>query len=118
MRYDADHKEKTRERVLREAAKAIRAEGPHQIAVAGVMAKAGLTHGGFYAHFASKDDLVAATIDQMFAEGAARLTREAKDRPPAEALARLYRLLSVARRTATRAPAAARCRSWPPTCRG
>jgi TetR/AcrR family transcriptional repressor of nem operon len=76
MRYDADHKQKTRERVLTEAAKAIRAEGPHRIAVAGVMAKAGLTHGGFYAHFESKDDLVAAAIDSMFGEARARFSRE------------------------------------------
>jgi len=75
MRYDSDHKQKTRERVLKEAAKAIRAEGPHRIAVAGVMAKAGLTHGGFYAHFESKDDLVAAAIDTMFGEARARFNR-------------------------------------------
>jgi TetR/AcrR family transcriptional repressor of nem operon len=87
MRYGADHKQETRERVLREAAKAIRAEGPHQVAVAAVMARAGLTHGGFYAHFASKDDLVAAAIDQMFAEGLARLAQEAEGRTPPEALA-------------------------------
>jgi TetR/AcrR family transcriptional repressor of nem operon len=86
MRYDADHKQQTRERVLREAAKAIRAEGPHQIAVAGIMAKAGLTHGGFYAHFASKDDLIVAAIGQMFDEGAERLARETEGRPPAEGL--------------------------------
>ena len=43
MRYDAEHKQKTRDRVLDEAAKAIREEGPHRIAVAGVMARAGLT---------------------------------------------------------------------------
>jgi len=72
MRYDGDHKQKTRERVLKEAARAIRAEGPHRIAVAGVMAKAGLTHGGFYAHFKSKDDLVAAAIDTMFADAGSR----------------------------------------------
>jgi TetR/AcrR family transcriptional repressor of nem operon len=72
MRYDAEHKEKTRARVLKEAAKAIRAEGPHRVAVAGVMAKAGLTHGGFYAHFKSKDDLVAAAIDEMFNDASAR----------------------------------------------
>jgi len=77
MRYDSDHKQKTRERVLKEAAKAIRAEGPHRIAVAGVMAKAGLTHGGFYAHFESKDDLVAAAIDTMFGEARTRFTRGA-----------------------------------------
>jgi TetR/AcrR family transcriptional repressor of nem operon len=76
MRYDGDHKQKTRERVLKEAAKAIRAEGPHRIAVAGVMAKAGLTHGGFYAHFESKDDLVATAIDTMFGEARNRFGRE------------------------------------------
>jgi len=76
MRYDGDHKQKTRERVLKEAAKAIRAEGPHRIAVAGVMAKAGLTHGGFYAHFESKDELVAAAIDTMFGEARNRFSRE------------------------------------------
>lgn len=72
MRYHAEHKQRTRERVLKEAAKAIRAEGPHRIAVAGVMAKAGLTHGGFYAHFKSKDDLVAAAIDEMFKDASRR----------------------------------------------
>ena len=87
MRYDAEHKQKTRERVLKEAAREIRAEGPHRIGVAGVMAKAGLTHGGFYAHFASKDDFVAAAIGQMFEEGRARLLRETADRAPADALA-------------------------------
>jgi TetR/AcrR family transcriptional regulator, transcriptional repressor for nem operon len=57
-------------RVVVEAAKAIRADGPDRIAVAGLMAKAGLTHGGFYAHFSSKDALVAEAISQMFMEGA------------------------------------------------
>ncbi len=76
MRYDSDHKQKTRDRVLKEAANAIRAEGPHRIAVAGVMAKAGLTHGGFYAHFTSKDELVAAAIDTMFGEAQSRFRRE------------------------------------------
>ena len=66
MRYDTEHKQKTREKVLDAAAEAIRAEGPHKLGVAGVMAKAGLTHGGFYAHFQSKDDLVAQTLEHMF----------------------------------------------------
>jgi TetR/AcrR family transcriptional repressor of nem operon len=86
MRYDAKHKEKTRARVLKEAAKAIRAEGPHRIAVAGVMAKAGLTHGGFYAHFKSKDDLVAAAVEDMFNDAKTRFAKETGDRPPAEGL--------------------------------
>ena len=87
MRYDADHKQKTRERVLKAAAKAIRAEGPHKIGVAAVMAEAGLTHGGFYAHFESKDDFVAAAIGQMFLEGRTRLDRAMEGRGPAEGLA-------------------------------
>lgn len=87
MRYDADHKLKTRERVLKAAAKAIRAEGPHKIGVAAVMAEAGLTHGGFYAHFASKDDFVAAAVGQMFVEGRAKLDRAMEGRSPAQGLA-------------------------------
>jgi len=87
MRYDAEHKQRTRERLLEEAAKAIRAEGPHRIGVAEVMAKAGLTHGGFYAHFASKDDLVAEAIEQTFKEAGARMIRRlGEGQAPAEAL--------------------------------
>src|SRR5262249_7239599 len=68
-------------------AKAIRASGPHKIGVAGVMARAGLTHGGFYAHFASKDELVAAAIGQTFEEGARRYAQVTEGREPAQALA-------------------------------
>lgn len=68
MRYDPEHKQRTREKVLHEAAVAIREHGPDRIGVATLMAKAGLTHGGFYAHFKSKDDLVAKAISHMFDE--------------------------------------------------
>src|SRR5262245_54121283 len=68
MRYDSEHKERTRRKVLSEAAAAIREHGPERISVADLMAKAGLTHGGFYAHFKSKDELVAHAISQMFEE--------------------------------------------------
>ena len=86
MRYEPDHKQQTRQRVLKAATRAIRAEGPHQMAVAKVMAKAGLTVGGFYAHFSSKDDLIAAAIDEMFAEARSRVILETGELPPAEAL--------------------------------
>lgn len=76
MRYDSDHKRKTRERVLDAAAGAIRAAGPERVGVAAVMAEAGLTHGGFYAHFASKDELVTAAIGHMFEEARERFVRE------------------------------------------
>jgi TetR/AcrR family transcriptional regulator, transcriptional repressor for nem operon len=87
MRYDSEQKQRTREKVLQVAAKAIRGEGPDRVGVAGVMAEAGLTHGGFYAHFKSKDDLIAAAIGQMFDEARARLDHETRDRDPAEGLA-------------------------------
>ncbi|MDH7974263.1 TetR/AcrR family transcriptional regulator [Sphingomonas sp. AR_OL41] len=66
MRYTNDHKAETRARVLKEAAREIRAKGPDGVGVAGVMARAGLTHGGFYAHFPSKDALVVEAIGEMF----------------------------------------------------
>ncbi len=88
MRYDTEHKERTRKRVLAEAAAAIREVGPDKIGVAGLMAKAGLTHGGFYAHFKSKDDLVAQAIGQMFEDSYGNFVRWTKDREPAEGLAR------------------------------
>ena len=77
MRYPADHKRETRERVLAEAAKQIREHGPAGVGVADIMKSAGLTHGGFYAHFASKDALVAAAIAKMFAGARARWERAA-----------------------------------------
>jgi len=88
VRYDADHKGKTRTRVLKEAAKAIRAEGPHRVALAGIMARAGLTHGGFYAHFKSKDDLVAAAIDEMFKDASTRFFSATDGFSPEDGLVR------------------------------
>jgi len=69
MRYAADQSEKTRNRILDIAAGEMRKRGPDNVGVGDVMSRAGLTHGGFYAHFKSKDDLIAAAIERMF-EGA------------------------------------------------
>lgn len=66
MRYDSEHKARTRDRVLKEAAAALRADGPDRLGVAAVMSRAGLTHGGFYAHFESKDDLLSQAVGYMF----------------------------------------------------
>lgn len=101
MRYDAEHKGQTRERVLSEAVKAIRADGPHRVGVAGVMAKAGLTHGGFYAHFDSKDALMLAAIEQMFTDARGMFDSRTKDLAPREALSAYVRFyLSRAHRDA------------------
>ena len=68
MRYSTEHKQLTRSRVLKEAASVIRAKGPNGVAVADIMARAGLTHGGFYAHFESKNELVREAIATMFGD--------------------------------------------------
>lgn len=86
MRYDADHKQKTREKVLDAAADAIRLHGPNAVGLVEIMAKAGLTAGGFYAHFESKDELVAHAIGRMFDKGVLSRIERMADRPPAEAL--------------------------------
>lgn len=75
MRYGADHKSGSRDRILQAAAKQIRSKGPHKIAVSEVMSAAGLTHGAFYAHFSSKYDLVAEAIAVMFADALQRASR-------------------------------------------
>jgi TetR/AcrR family transcriptional repressor of nem operon len=86
VRYPVDRKQATRERVLAAAAKQIRAHGPLGVGVAGVMKRAGLTHGGFYAHFKSKDALVAAAIAKMFEAARARWDRHTAARDPGDGL--------------------------------
>jgi TetR/AcrR family transcriptional repressor of nem operon len=56
------------------------------VAVAGIMARAGLTHGGFYAHFESKEALIAAAIETMFESAARRFDLAATDADPRRAL--------------------------------
>jgi TetR/AcrR family transcriptional repressor of nem operon len=66
MRYSGTHKEETRKRILSVASRQVRARGPDGVSIPEIMAEAGLTHGGFYAHFKSKDALVAAAIEAAF----------------------------------------------------
>ena len=87
MRYDANHKERTRALLLAEAAAAIRSEGPDRVAVSRIMAAAGLTHGGFYAHFPSKDDLIAQAVTYMFDAAYSVFLSATEGRTPADALA-------------------------------
>jgi TetR/AcrR family transcriptional regulator, transcriptional repressor for nem operon len=58
-RYDEGHKARTRSTILSAAAATLRSEGIEGTRVSDVMSDAGLTHGGFYVHFESKEDLVA-----------------------------------------------------------
>jgi TetR/AcrR family transcriptional repressor of nem operon len=85
MRYSAQHKQQTRRRILKAAAEQFKSKGPDTVSVADVMAAAGLTHGGFYAHFRSKDDLIAETLQEGRGTSAAKL-RAAADRAPGREL--------------------------------
>lgn len=68
-----NHKARTRQRILDEAASAMRVLGTEGIGVAALMKRAGLTHGGFYAHFSSRDDLVVQTLNHIFEQSLASL---------------------------------------------
>jgi len=74
MPWQADHREQTRARIVEAAAAAFREHGIDGIGIADLMRRAGLTHGAFYAYFASKDELVA-EMERLVTE--ARRTRVA-----------------------------------------
>jgi TetR/AcrR family transcriptional repressor of nem operon len=65
-RYGKEHKEATRRRIIETAGRRFKQDGIDGSGIATLMADAGLTNGAFYAHFASKDDLVANVVaDQL-----------------------------------------------------
>jgi AcrR family transcriptional regulator len=65
-RYSADHKTETRQRILETAGRRFKQDGIDGSGIAAIMSDAHLTNGAFYAHFSSKDDLVANVVaDQM-----------------------------------------------------
>src|SRR5436190_1507367 len=55
MRYSKEHKQETHARIVKKASVRLREKGAHGIGVADLMKEAGLTHGGFYAHFDSRE---------------------------------------------------------------
>lgn len=79
-------KEATHERIVEVAARAIRRSGYAGTGVADIMKEAGLTHGGFYAHFASRDALLAEAGDRAGAEALALGAQVARAAPPGMAL--------------------------------
>ena len=87
MRYAETHKQETHARVLKIAAKTLREKGPEGVGVADVMREAGLTHGGFYAHFSSKEAFLTEALDEVFAQGAERMRSVTEGLGPREALA-------------------------------
>ena len=102
--YDAHHtdrdamrraapnrKDATHERIVEAAARAIRRSGYGGTGVADIMKDAGLTHGGFYAHFPSREAMLAEAADRAGADGIAAVARVAAAAPPQEALQAMMR---------------------------
>src|SRR3954447_20452995 len=85
-RTSRKQKEATHERIVEAAARAIRRSGYDGTGVADIMKDAGLTHGGFYAHFPSREAMLAEAADRAGAETVAALQRIAAAAPPQLAL--------------------------------
>ena len=83
MRYPANHKRTTRRRIVEAASQAFRERGVTETGVDEVMRRAGLTHGGFYAHFRDKTELIAEACDSAFDEAIPNLSRIAAQPTPA-----------------------------------
>lgn len=85
------HKSRTRARIIEAAARAFRERGVEAVAIADVMRGAGLTHGGFYAHFPNKDALVAAAASRGMADSQRAFVSEAVDANPDAPLREIIR---------------------------
>jgi TetR/AcrR family transcriptional regulator, transcriptional repressor for nem operon len=89
QRAPAKSKEVTHERIVDAAARAIRRSGYAGTSVADIMKQAGLTHGGFYAHFHSREAMLAEAADRAGADAVAASARIAAAVPPEQALRQL-----------------------------
>jgi TetR/AcrR family transcriptional repressor of nem operon len=85
MRYQSGHKAEIHQKIVKDASERVRAEGLNGAAVSVVMRDAGLTHGGFYKHFASKDELILESLREGFREIVDTLVRAAEQSPPGQA---------------------------------
>ena len=89
-RYDAEHKAQTRRRIIETAGRRLKRDGIDGSGVAALMADAGLTNGAFYAHFESKDDLVANVVADQLATQRAVLAALPEGRAALEQFVREY----------------------------
>jgi TetR/AcrR family transcriptional repressor of nem operon len=78
MRYQPEHKAEMHQKIVKDASRRIRAEGLTGAAVSAVMRDSGLTHGGFYKHFESKDELLVESLGEAFREIAESLVQAAE----------------------------------------
>jgi AcrR family transcriptional regulator len=96
MRYGKEHKHATRRRIIEAAGRRFKRTGIDGSGIATLMADAGLTNGAFYAHFASKDDLVATTVADQLRAQRTNLEAQPPDLAGVEQFVRAY--LSVQHR--------------------
>jgi TetR/AcrR family transcriptional regulator, transcriptional repressor for nem operon len=87
MRYSKEHKQETHDRIVRKASIRLREKGAHGIGVADLMKEAGLTHGGFYAHFDSREALVIEAFNYAMDRATERWRKMAEETPPEKRLA-------------------------------
>jgi TetR/AcrR family transcriptional regulator, transcriptional repressor for nem operon len=90
MRYRKDQKQATRQRILEAAGRRFKQDGIDGAGVATLMSDAGLTNGAFYAHFASKEDLVANVLTDQLRAQRESFDSHAPDRAGLEAFVRSY----------------------------
>jgi|SRR5215467_1092194 len=86
MRYSSKHKAENHEKILSMAARSFREHGGDSSGIGTVMKKAGLTKGGFYRHFGSKDDLFVGAVARAFDEMGKGMLEVAKSAPEGQAL--------------------------------
>jgi TetR/AcrR family transcriptional regulator, transcriptional repressor for nem operon len=86
MRYSLEHKARNHEKILSMAARSFREHGGDTSGIGTVMKKVGLTKGGFYRHFASKDDLFVEAVARAFDEMGRGMLEVAKSAPAGQAL--------------------------------
>lgn len=86
MRYGKNHKREMRETIVRQAAARFRKDGLAAVGVRPLMTDAGLTHGGFYSHFASRDALVAEALESALGETLSSLTAAVAAAEPGKGL--------------------------------
>src|SRR6202167_5820610 len=82
MRYQPEHKAEVRGKIVKNASRRVRTEGLNGASVAAVMHDTGLTHGGFYKHFASKGELLLESFREAFGEIADKLAHAAEQSQP------------------------------------
>jgi TetR/AcrR family transcriptional repressor of nem operon len=87
MRYSREHKLETHARIVKKASVRLREKGAHGIGVADLMKDAGLTHGGFYAHFDSREALVIEAFTHAMDRSTERWRKLAEQTPPEKRLA-------------------------------